>query len=91
MASDAKEQSKGTSKGKGAGTPLPGPYIEEVSSGTKPIEGVGTAIAALVVVGVLILIVLRARSARKDRGRTDGGEVDIAVRPIEGVGTATAG
>jgi hypothetical protein len=78
MGSDAKEQPQGTSKGKG-----------EVSSGSKPIEGVGTAVAALVAVGILILGVLRARNAYKDKGKGRG-EVSSGNRPIEAVGTNTA-
>jgi hypothetical protein len=43
----AKKKSKG--KGKSRGTYLsPGVYVEEVSSGARPIEGVGTAVAAFV-------------------------------------------
>ena len=40
---------KGKRKRKGGGSNRsPGVYVEEVSSGSKPIEGVGTAIAAFV-------------------------------------------
>ena len=92
MGTDVEEQHKGTSKGKGAGETSPGPYIEEVPSGSRPIQGVGTAVAALVVVGVLILIGLRVRRALKDKGNGGGVvEVDSSARPIEGFGTATAG
>ena len=40
---------KGKRKRKGGGSyRSPGVYVEEVSSGSKPIEGVGTAIAGFV-------------------------------------------
>ena len=47
-----KGKGKGTKKGKGGGTYLaPGVYVEEVSSGARPIEAVGTSTAAFVGTG----------------------------------------
>jgi phage tail sheath protein FI len=43
---------KGKRKRKGGGSyRSPGVYVEEVSSGSRPIEGVGTAVAAFVGLG----------------------------------------
>ena len=50
------KQSKRTGKGKGTGTTTgtastyvsPGVYVEEIPSGARPIEGVGTSVAAFV-------------------------------------------
>ena len=43
---------KGKRKRKGGGSyRSPGVYVEEVTSGSKPIEGVGTAVAAFVGLG----------------------------------------
>jgi phage tail sheath protein FI len=41
-------QRKGTEKDQMASYQSPGVYVEEVSSGARPIEGVGTAVAAFV-------------------------------------------
>jgi len=38
-------------RGKGGGYRSPGVYVEEVSSGSRPIEGVGTAVAAFIGLG----------------------------------------
>jgi phage tail sheath protein FI len=48
-----KNKGKGKGKkGKGGGTYLsPGVYIEEVPSGARPLEGVGTSVAAFVGTG----------------------------------------
>ena len=43
---------KGKRKRKGGGSNRsPGVYVEEVSSGSRPIEGVGTAVAAFIGLG----------------------------------------
>ena len=59
-------------------------YSQEVASGAKPIEGVGTAIAAFV--GL-------AEGGPSNTFRTPGVTVEeppSSPRPIEGVGTSTA-
>ena len=38
-------------RGKGGGYRSPGVYVEEVSSGARPIEGVGTSVAAFIGLG----------------------------------------
>jgi phage tail sheath protein FI len=74
-------------------------YVEEVSSGSKPIEAVGTAVAAFVglvpgrdpkrwapiSLGVAVFAV-RAKTARDVYVE----EVSSGSKPIEGVGTAVA-
>jgi phage tail sheath protein FI len=43
-----KRKRKGRKGAGGGGYQSPGVYVEEVSSGSRPIEGVGTAVAAFV-------------------------------------------
>ena len=60
-------------------------YSQEVASGAKPIEGVGTAVAAFV--GL-------AESGPFSTSRSPGvyvEEIPPTPRPVEGVGTSTAG
>lgn len=55
MAKKGKRTTKGKGKGKGKGGGggylSPGVYVEEVESGARPIEGVGTSTAAFVGLG----------------------------------------